>query len=80
MPHSVEDEIAVLVEHIKKLGAADPADGRIKVKFGVLFEGTADVLEALAGTLRAAKKRKIVAYEGELLLQGMSDGVDVVLL
>lgn len=29
--------------------------------------------QSLAGTLKAAKKRKVVSYQSELLLQGMSD-------
>jgi hypothetical protein len=37
-------------------------------------------VEALVGTLRGAKKRKIVRYDGELLLQGVHDDVDIVLL
>lgn len=32
------------------------------------------------GTLRAAKKRGVVTFEGQLLLQGVHDDVDVVLL
>ena len=32
------------------------------------------------GTLRAAKKRKVVDYAGEMLLQGAHDAVHVVLL
>lgn len=36
--------------------------------FGVLFndDRCANIFEALVGTLRAAKKRKIVAFPGEL--------------
>ena len=37
-------------------------------------------VEALNGTLRAAKKRGVIYFDGELLLQGVHDGVDVVLL
>ena len=95
-----------------------------QVKFGVLFndEQVANIFEALVGTLRAAKKRKvgtlppplwilplarplaaasaafpsltpmarappssrarvkIIFFEGEMLLQGAHDNVDVVLL
>jgi hypothetical protein len=53
-----------------------------QVKFGVLFndERCANLFEALLGTLRAAKKRKIVKFEGELLLQGVHDNVDIYLL
>ena len=32
------------------------------------------------GTLRAAKKRAVVHFEGQLLLQGVHDDVDVILL
>jgi hypothetical protein len=43
-----------------------------KVKFGTLCtdERCADIFEALGGTLKAAKKRKVIAYDSELLLQG----------
>ncbi len=41
---------------------------------------TSDDFEALAGTMRAAKRRKLVDFDGELLLQGVHDNVDVILL
>jgi len=52
------------------------------VKFGVLFKDDrcANIFEALVGTLKAAKKKKIVDFQGELLLQGVHDNVDVILL
>ncbi|CAN6460125.1 unnamed protein product [Victoria cruziana] len=78
---NVEEEVERLKEEIKRLG--DPQqDGSYKVKFGVLFndERCANIFEALVGTLRAAKKRKIVAYEGELLLQGVHDNVEITML
>mmetsp|Transcript_38309 Transcript_38309/g.64357 ORF Transcript_38309/g.64357 Transcript_38309/m.64357 type:complete len:83 (-) Transcript_38309:286-534(-) len=77
----VEEEVAKLVEEIKRLGAPN-ADGKIAVKFGVLFadERVADIFEALVGTLRAAKKRKVLTFEGEMLLQGPHDLVDVIML
>lgn len=58
------------------------ADGKISVKFGVLFndEKCANLFEALVGTLRAAKRKKIITFQGELLLQGVHDDVDVILL
>ena len=37
-------------------------------------------VEALMGTLRAAKKRSVVDFQGQLLLQGVHDDVDVILL
>lgn len=58
------------------------ADGKVTVKFGILFadDRCANLFEALVGTLRAAKRKKIVTYDGELLLQGVHDNVDIILL
>jgi hypothetical protein len=78
----VEEEIEKLIQEIKRLGTVDAADGLTKVKYGVLFKDdtVADTFEALMGTLKAAKKRKKITFEGELLLQGLHDAVDVVIL
>lgn len=53
----------------------------VKVTFGTLFhdDQCANIFEALVGTLRAAKKRKVLTYEGELLLQGVHDNVEITL-
>ncbi len=58
------------------------ADGQTTVKFGVLFndDRCANIFEALVGTLKAAKRKKVVSFQGELLLQGVHDNVDIVLL
>lgn len=58
------------------------ADGKLSVKFGVLFrdDKCANLFEALVGTLKAAKRRKIITYPGELLLQGVHDDADIILL
>ncbi|TNN60642.1 Costars family protein ABRACL [Liparis tanakae] len=78
---NVDHEVQMLVEEIHRLGTKG-ADGQTKVAFGVLFQDDrcANIFEALVGTLRAAKKRKIINFEGELLLQGVHDKVDIVLL
>ncbi|KAJ6660141.1 hypothetical protein lerEdw1_018068 [Lerista edwardsae] len=78
---NVEHEINLLVEEIQRLGTKND-DGTLSVKFGVLFadEKCANLFEALVGTLKAAKRRKIVSYPGELLLQGVHDNVDILLL
>mmetsp|Transcript_20551 Transcript_20551/g.44952 ORF Transcript_20551/g.44952 Transcript_20551/m.44952 type:complete len:83 (-) Transcript_20551:2339-2587(-) len=77
----VEEEVKMLVEEINRLGSPN-ADGKMSVKFGVLFadDRCANIFEALVGTLRAAKKRKVLTFEGEMLLQGAHDNVDVILL
>ncbi|KAL2620999.1 hypothetical protein R1flu_001204 [Riccia fluitans] len=81
MSLNVSEEIERLKEEITRLGKVCP-DGSISVKFGTLFndDRCANLFEALVGTLRAAKKRKLIKFNGELLLQGVHDNVDVVLL
>ncbi|XP_033873678.2 costars family protein ABRACL [Acipenser ruthenus] len=78
---NVEHEVQLLVEEIRRLGSPN-ADGKISVKFGVLFrdDRCANLFEAMVGTLKAAKRKKIISFQGELLLQGVHDDVDVVLL
>uniref|UniRef100_A0A8C8GTG1 Costars family protein ABRACL n=1 Tax=Oncorhynchus tshawytscha TaxID=74940 RepID=A0A8C8GTG1_ONCTS len=50
------------------------SDGQTSVKFGVLFNAykCTNIFEALVVILR----EKIIAFEGELLLQGVHDNVD----
>lgn len=66
----VNHEVALLQAKVKELGAKNEASGRYEVAFGVLYDATVDIFEALAGTLKAAKKRKIVDYAAPLLLKG----------
>ncbi|CAL4185410.1 unnamed protein product, partial [Meganyctiphanes norvegica] len=78
---NVEHEVTLLIEHIKRLGT-ESSEGQYSVEFGVLFndDECANVFEALVGTLRAAKRKKIITFEGELLLQGVHDKVPIKLL
>lgn len=78
---NVSHEVSLLVEEIQRLGTKN-ADGQTTVKFGVLFsdDRCANIFEALVGTLRAAKKKKVIHFPGELLLQGVHNDVDIVLL
>ena len=50
--------------------------------FGALFgdDEVQNEFEALNGTLRAAKKRKMIRFEGEMLLQGAHDHVVITIL
>ncbi|XP_062082636.1 costars family protein isoform X1 [Humulus lupulus] len=77
---NVEEEVERLKVEIKRLGKVQP-DGSYKVTFGVLFhdDKCANIFEALVGTLRAAKRRKFLTYDGELLLQGVHDNVEIIL-
>ncbi|XP_071764808.1 costars family protein ABRACL [Centroberyx gerrardi] len=78
---NVEHEVTLLVQEIQRLGSKN-AEGQTSVKFGVLFndDQCANIFEALVGTLRAAKRKKVLTFQGELLLQGVHDDVDVILL
>ena len=69
---NVDHEVELLVEEMKRLSSENDSEGRPVVPFGVLFNDTrcANIFEALVGTLRAAKRKKVVAYEGQILLQG----------
>lgn len=77
----VNHEVKLLIEEMKRLGSPN-ADGQVEVKFGVLFndDKCANLFEALVGTLRAAKRKKLIKYEGEILLQGAHDNVPITLL
>ncbi|GLB33205.1 putative costars [Lyophyllum shimeji] len=72
-------EIEILKDAIKEFGTAN-ADGTTSVSYGVLFDKTANTLEALNGTLRAAKRQKKVAFNAELLMMPKDKDVQVVKL
>ena len=52
------------------------------VNFGELFDddGVANYYEALVGTLKAAKKKKLITYQGQILLKGVNDAVEIRIL
>ena len=77
----VEEEVQKLVQEIKRLGSVGK-DGKICVEFGILVrdDRIAQIFEAVVMTLKAAKKRKVIGYESEILLQGVSDKVLISLL
>jgi len=77
----VNEEIEKLKDFIKRLGR-EVSGGSYEVTFGVLFndDDAANTFEAIVGTLRAAKRKKIIKYDGELLLQGVHDNVVITLL
>eukprot|EP01132_Coremiostelium_polycephalum_P005269 gene5269-6560_t len=78
---NVEHEVKSLIEHIKRLGTKQ-SNGQYVVKYGVLFNDDiiANEFEALLGTLKSAKKKGLITYQGEILLQRVHDNVDVILL
>ena len=73
----VSHEVRELQVPVKLLGALYAACPR---PFGTLYDKTQDIFEALAGTLKSAKKRGLVDYSAPLLLKGTHDKVAIVLL
>jgi len=65
---NIDHEIELLKTEIRRLGTTD-ADGRVSVKFGVIVKDDrcANIFEALVGTLKAAKKRKVRTDAGRLV-------------
>ncbi|KAJ7576722.1 costars domain-containing protein [Mycena floridula] len=74
---NTEEEINILRDAIKEYGTVD-ADGKASCAYGILFDKTANTLEALNGTLRAAKRQKKVAFDAELLMMPKDKDVVVV--
>jgi len=74
----MDNEIQQLLKDIKRVGET----GEPFVEFGDLFddEEVANYYEALVGTLKAAKKKKLIAYEGQYLMKGVHDKVVISVL
>ncbi|KAJ3710846.1 costars domain-containing protein, partial [Lentinula raphanica] len=76
---NTSEEITILKDAIKDYGTKD-SKGRYTIAYGVLFDKTANTLEALNGTLRAAKRQGKVAFSAELLMMPRHKDEQVVLL
>jgi len=74
----MDNEIQQLLKDIKQVGET----GEPFVEFGDLFddEEVANYYEALVGTLKAAKKKKLIAYDGQYLMKGVHDKVVISIL
>lgn len=77
----IEEELMQLIGIIKVMGKANPS-GQPVVKYGdfVTDPTVTNTFEAPFGLLKSARKRKIVAFDGEILLSPMHDRVDITLL
>ena len=69
----MKEEMEQLLTDIKRIGES----GEPYVEFGDLFddEEVANYYEALVGTLKAAKKKGLINYEGQFLLKGFTNKV-----
>lgn len=71
----LDEEVAQLLIDIRRIGDA----GEPHVLFGQLFDDdeVANYYEALVGTLKAAKKRGLIEFKGQMLLKGVNDNVKI---
>eukprot|EP00615_Pteridomonas_danica_P017040 CAMPEP_0114383206 /NCGR_PEP_ID=MMETSP0102-20121206/4592_1 /TAXON_ID=38822 ORGANISM="Pteridomonas danica, Strain PT" /NCGR_SAMPLE_ID=MMETSP0102 /ASSEMBLY_ACC=CAM_ASM_000212 /LENGTH=406 /DNA_ID=CAMNT_0001539205 /DNA_START=21 /DNA_END=1241 /DNA_ORIENTATION=- len=77
----IDEEVQELIKDITRLGRNNGA-GQYVVEYGPLFddEKVEQYYEALMGTLKAAKKRGIVDFKGQILLKGAHDKTEITLL
>ncbi|EGD74580.1 hypothetical protein PTSG_05945 [Salpingoeca rosetta] len=77
----IDHEVGLLVKCMKRIGK-EGDDGKIQVTFGEIFrdEVLEQQLESLVGTMKAARKRGLIDFKGQILLQGAHDDVVVTLL
>ena len=56
--------------------------GKPEVLFGELFDDdqVSNYYEALVGTLKAAKKRGLIDFKGQMLLKGAHDSVKITII
>jgi hypothetical protein len=59
----VEHEISLLVNFIRSTGKQNSSSGKYETTFGDLFRNdeVQNTFESLAGTLKAAKRRKVIS-------------------
>ncbi|KAH3731780.1 costars family protein ABRACL [Pelomyxa schiedti] len=79
--YDVDQEVRLVVEHMKRLCTKQP-DGTMGVKFAVFF-GDSQVeqtFESLVGSLKAAKKRGVINFPGQMLLMPTHKDVMLTLL
>jgi hypothetical protein len=74
----LDDECAQLLVDIRRIG--EP--GEPHVLFGQLFDDddVGNYYEALVGTLKCAKKRKLIEFKGQMLLKGPNDNVVITII
>eukprot|EP00563_Minutocellus_polymorphus_P001329 CAMPEP_0181031562 /NCGR_PEP_ID=MMETSP1070-20121207/6296_1 /TAXON_ID=265543 /ORGANISM="Minutocellus polymorphus, Strain NH13" /LENGTH=349 /DNA_ID=CAMNT_0023108943 /DNA_START=523 /DNA_END=1572 /DNA_ORIENTATION=+ len=72
----IRQELSQLLLDIKRIGPTYP-EPQPRCLFSELFddEQAQNFYEALVGTLKCAKKRGLVRFEGQVLLRGMHDNV-----
>ena len=65
---------------MRRIGVASDDDVVVTFKDVFCDEELEQQLESLVGTLKAAKKRGLVRFQGQILLQGAHDAVEITLV
>mmetsp|Transcript_4210 Transcript_4210/g.6356 ORF Transcript_4210/g.6356 Transcript_4210/m.6356 type:complete len:101 (-) Transcript_4210:43-345(-) len=78
--YDVDHEVKLVQYHIARIGDAQD-DGTVTCTFGKLFhdEEAEQVFESLVGSLKAAKKRGICDFKGQILLMPVHKDVVITL-
>lgn len=76
--YDVDREVELVVMHMKRIGTQQP-DGSYQITFGDFFNDpeVEQTFESLVGSLKAAKRRGLLNFQGQMLL--MPTHKDVVL-
>lgn len=72
----VNEQVVRLLTVVRDLSCKD-SEGHLSVSFGELFVAYESISDSLVGMLLRAKKRKQIAYDGEMLLQKYHDDVRI---
>lgn len=75
----LQNEIALLVDIMKRHGAVDEATGQVSMSFKELFELYKVISNKVVGLLLRARKYGLLKFEGEMLYQGRDDAVLITL-
>uniref|UniRef100_A0A7S3PJM1 PH domain-containing protein n=1 Tax=Aplanochytrium stocchinoi TaxID=215587 RepID=A0A7S3PJM1_9STRA len=77
----VEKDLDELINVIKTHGVFDVAEGGVKtITFGELFTRYEKISDILVGLLFKAKKKGLIKYRGDMLFQGIHDGIKITAL
>eukprot|EP01096_Ripella_sp_DP13-Kostka_P006794 TRINITY_DN244_c0_g1_i1.p1 TRINITY_DN244_c0_g1~~TRINITY_DN244_c0_g1_i1.p1 ORF type:complete len:108 (-),score=58.35 TRINITY_DN244_c0_g1_i1:220-510(-) len=81
MPYDVDHEVKLVQYHIARVGKKQ-ADGTYTVTFGDFFnDGEVEqTFESLVGSLKAAKRRNIIKFDGQMLLMPVHKDVLITLI
>mmetsp|Transcript_18221 Transcript_18221/g.20265 ORF Transcript_18221/g.20265 Transcript_18221/m.20265 type:complete len:99 (-) Transcript_18221:66-362(-) len=78
--YDVDNEVKLVQVHLERLGDKQP-DGTWTCTFGKFFydEEVEQIFESLVGSLKAAKRRDLIDFKGQMLLMPVHKDVVITL-